>query len=53
MKLLVLNATISPQNATNKNLVWSSSNNKGTKVDNGSKVTALEKGEATIIVKNI
>ena len=43
-------ATVLPENAMNKTVTWSSSNTKVAKVNDG-KVTALEKGEATITVK--
>jgi uncharacterized protein YjdB len=43
----VLTATISPENATNKNIIWSSSDSSVAKVDNG-KVTATNPGTATI-----
>ncbi len=42
-----LTATITPENATNKNVIWSSSNTEVAKVENG-KVTALKEGSATI-----
>ena len=45
----VLTATISPENATNKNIIWSSSDSSVAKVDNG-KVTATNPGTATITV---
>ena len=40
-------ATISPSNATNKNIIWSSSNQNIVEVYNG-KITAKNKGTATI-----
>ena len=43
--------TIEPENATNKNVIWSSSNSAIAKVDNGI-VTAVSEGSATIIVKS-
>ena len=46
---ITLNATVKPDNATNKNITWSSSNSSVAKVVNG-KVTALKPGNATIIV---
>ena len=45
-----LTATVKPDNATNKNVIWSSSNNSVATVSNG-KVTALKAGTATITVK--
>ena len=47
---LTLVATIAPDNATNKNLSWSSSAADVASVDNG-KVTALKPGSAVITVK--
>ena len=49
---IILNATVKPDNATNKNVTWSSSNSSVAKVVNG-KVTALKEGYATIIVSTI
>lgn len=46
-----LNATVSPSNATNKNVTWSSSDESVAKVDNSGKVTAVKAGTATITVK--
>lgn len=43
-----LKATISPSNATNKRLEWSSSNPKVVKVDSTGTITALAVGNATI-----
>ena len=40
-------ATIKPSDATNKSIIWSSSNEKVAKVENG-KVTAVSEGTATI-----
>ena len=47
---MTLNATINPSNASNKNVIWSSSNPTVASVVNG-KVTALKSGKATITVK--
>ena len=47
---LTLIATVNPDNATNKNVTWSSSDNTIASVSNG-KVTALKAGKATITVK--
>lgn len=43
-----LTATVSPANAENKNLVWSSSNNQVATVDANGNVQALKAGEAWI-----
>ena len=45
-----LNATVKPDNATNKNLIWTSSDESVATVDDG-KVTAVMAGTATITVK--
>ena len=45
-----LTATVNPDNATNKNVTWLSSNSSVASVSNG-KVTALKAGKATITVK--
>lgn len=45
-------ATVVPTNATNKNVIWTSSNTKIAKVVNG-KVTALNPGGAVILVKSV
>ena len=47
---LTLTATIKPENATNKNVIWSSSNEEIATVEDGV-VTAIKEGEATITVK--
>lgn len=46
---LQLKAIVSPTNATNKNVTWSSNNTKIATVDNNGKVKALKIGNATII----
>lgn len=46
-----LTATVSPSNATNKNVTWSSSNTSVATVDSTGKVTANGAGTATITVK--
>ena len=45
-----LTATITPDNATNKNVTWSSENEDIATVDNGGKVTAQSVGETMITV---
>ena len=49
---LTLTATVNPENATNKNVTWSSSNPSVATISNG-KVTALKAGSATIIVSSV
>ena len=44
-------ATITPENATNKNITWTSSDETVAKVDNTGLVTMLKDGTATITVK--
>lgn len=46
---LQLKAIVSPTNATNKNVTWSSNNTKIATVDNNGKVKALKVGNTTII----
>ena len=48
--VFTLTAIVNPENATNKNITWSSSDNTVASVSNG-KVTALKAGKATITVK--
>lgn len=43
-----MSATIQPDNANDKSLIWSSSDNSIASVDNSGKVTAKAKGNATI-----
>ena len=45
-----LSAQVKPANATNKNVIWSSSNESVASVDENGMVTAMEAGEATITV---
>lgn len=45
--------TISPSNATNKNVKWTSSNTKVATVDTTGKVKAVSEGSTTITVKTI
>ncbi|MGI5958420.1 MAG: putative Ig domain-containing protein, partial [Massiliimalia sp.] len=47
-----LNVTVKPNNATNKNVIWKSSNEKVATVENG-KVTAKAPGKAIITVTTI
>lgn len=47
---ITLTATIKPDNATNKKVIWSSSNAEIAKVEDGV-VTAIKEGEATITAK--
>ena len=47
---VILTATVVPENATDKTVTWSSSNNSVAKVTNG-KVTAVSVGEATITAR--
>jgi L-fucose mutarotase/ribose pyranase (RbsD/FucU family) len=49
---ITLTATINPDNASNKSVIWSSSNTSVAIVDNG-KVTALTTGQTTITVKTV
>jgi hypothetical protein len=46
-----LNAAISPFNASNKNVSWSSSNDSVVSIDKSGKYTGLKTGTATITVK--
>ncbi len=48
-----LNATIYPDNATNKEVTWSSSNPYVAKVDKNGNVTGLKAGKVTITVKTV
>ncbi|MGN0468537.1 MAG: Ig-like domain-containing protein [Acutalibacteraceae bacterium] len=50
-KTLQLKATISPSDATDKTVVWSSSDKKTVSVSSTGKITALSVGDATISVK--
>ncbi len=47
---LELKASISPANATNKEVTWTTSDEKVAKVDENGKVTAIGEGKATITV---
>ncbi len=46
-----INAKVLPEEATNKKVVWSSSDEKIAKVDENGKVTAIKEGQATITAK--
>ena len=48
--VIVLTATISPENATNKNVIWSSDDQSVATVEDG-KVTAIKSGTAVVTVK--
>ena len=50
-KTVTLNATVLPSNATNKSVIWESSNNNIATVDNTGMVTAKKNGTATITAK--
>lgn len=47
-KSTTLKATITPSNATNKELIWKSSNTKVVKVNKNGRITAIAPGSATI-----
>ena len=48
-----LTATVKPDDATNKNVTWESSDPKVATVDENGKVTAVKQGTATITVKSV
>ena len=48
-----LTATVSPDNANDKSVKWSSSNTAVATVDNTGKVTAVKRGTATITVQSV
>ncbi len=49
----ILEATVIPQDATNKAVVWSSSNTRVATVDNSGKVTAISEGVSTITATTV
>ena len=48
-----LTATITPNDADNKSVTWSSSNESTATVDQSGKVTAVKAGKTTITVKTV
>ncbi len=48
-----LTATVKPDDATNKNVTWESSDSRVATVDENGKVTAVKQGTATITVKSV
>lgn len=48
-----ISASINPENADNKTLIWSTSNDKIVKVDNNGTITAVDNGQATITASSI
>ena len=48
-----LTATVEPDDATNKNVTWESSDSRVATVDENGKVTAVKQGTATITVKSV
>lgn len=48
-----LTATVTPENATNKNVTWSSSNTRIAKVDQNGNVTGVKAGKVTITVTTV
>ena len=49
----ILTATIAPSNSTNKSVTWISSNENVAMVSNSGKVTAIDKGTATITATTV
>ena len=52
-KTLTLEATVSPDNATNKSVTWESDDTDVATVNSSGKVTAIAEGTATITVKSV
>lgn len=52
-KTLTLEATVSPDNATNKSVTWESDDTDVATVNSSGKVTAVAEGTATITVKSV
>ena len=50
---LTLEATITPENATNKDIIWTSTNEEAATVDEFGVVTALSYGKTTIIATTV
>ena len=50
-KSVKLKATVTPSNATNKNVTWSSSNTKVATIDKNGNVKGLKKGQTKITAK--
>ncbi len=50
---VTLNATVLPETATNRNVVWSSSNSDVVAVTSAGKLTAISRGTAIITVKTV
>ncbi|MFC4322385.1 immunoglobulin-like domain-containing protein [Litchfieldia salsa] len=48
-----LNATVTPEDAVNKETIWSTSNEEVVKVDRTGKLTAIKEGRATISVSTV
>ncbi len=49
---VTLNATVSPDNATNKSIAWQSNNTAVVTVDSNGKITAISQGTATVTAKS-
>ena len=46
-------ATVYPSNASNKTVVWSTTNKDVVSVDNSGRITAIKNGESTIVVTSV